>query len=100
MPEQLKGQPESSKERIWIHRHRILEDSLVVADQQSALLVAPYVAEWHYLIPTEGLPWKWAMKDIKSPEPWSTVTFHSYLNTVMSCNNSNRLSYVSTLSYG
>nr|XP_018262917.1 uncharacterized protein I303_04406 [Kwoniella dejecticola CBS 10117]OBR85075.1 hypothetical protein I303_04406 [Kwoniella dejecticola CBS 10117] len=62
-----------SRERTWTMRHRVLEDSLVVAEQQV------------------GLPWKWQMKDITSPEPWTTMTFHSFHSTVMSCNRSHDL---------
>ncbi|KIS01270.1 dRaptor [Cryptococcus deuterogattii 2001/935-1] len=51
----------------WTTRHRVLEDSLVIAEQQV------------------GLPWKWSMKDIVCPDPWATMTFHSFRSTVMSC---------------
>ncbi|KAK4689091.1 regulatory associated protein of mTOR, partial [Tremellales sp. Uapishka_1] len=69
-PEQPKSQPQTPYERTWILRHRVLEDSLVVAEQQL------------------GLPWNWAMKDISSPDPWSTIACHSFLNSVLSCNDS------------
>ncbi|WWC70047.1 uncharacterized protein I206_103991 [Kwoniella pini CBS 10737] len=62
-----------SRERTWNLRHRVLEDSLVVAEQQV------------------GLPWKWLMKDIISPDPWTTMTFHSFHSTVMSCNRTHDL---------
>nr|ODN88217.1 dRaptor [Cryptococcus depauperatus CBS 7841] len=55
-------------ESTWTMRHRVLEDSLVIAEQQV------------------GLPWKWSMKDISCPDPWSSITFHSFHSTVMSCN--------------
>ncbi|WWC89265.1 uncharacterized protein L201_004186 [Kwoniella dendrophila CBS 6074] len=60
-------------QRTSITRHRVLEDSLVVAEQQV------------------GLPWKWEMKDITSPDPWTSMTFHSFHSTVMSCNGSHDL---------
>ncbi|OWZ61241.1 hypothetical protein AYX15_06537 [Cryptococcus neoformans] len=57
----------------WTARHRVLEDSLVIAEQQV------------------GLPWKWSMKDIICPDPWTTLTFHSFHSTVMSCNKDHDL---------
>lgn len=57
----------------WTMRHRVLEDSLVIAEQQV------------------GLPWKWSMKDIICPDPWTTLTFHSFHSTVMSCNRDHDL---------
>ncbi|OCF40386.1 hypothetical protein I317_05821 [Kwoniella heveanensis CBS 569] len=62
-----------SKERTFIMRHRLLEDSLVVAEQQV------------------GLPWKWRVKDITSPDPWTTMTLHSFHPIIMSCNGSNEI---------
>ncbi|EIW67838.1 hypothetical protein TREMEDRAFT_32602 [Tremella mesenterica DSM 1558] len=59
-----------SSERTWILRHRVLEDSLVVAEQQV------------------GLPWKWNMKEMSTPDPWSFIWYHSFNSTVLSCNES------------
>ncbi|ORX34568.1 hypothetical protein BD324DRAFT_583305 [Kockovaella imperatae] len=73
LPDKIDGQPESSQERTWIIRHRFLEDSLVVAEQQ------------------RGLPWRWAMKDISSPDSWSTIAFHSFLNLIVACNRSREI---------
>ncbi|ORY31945.1 raptor N-terminal caspase like domain-domain-containing protein [Naematelia encephala] len=73
LPDQPRAEPETVRERTVFLRQRLLEDSIVVAEQQV------------------GLPWQWQMKDINSPDSWSTVHFHSFLNTVMSCNNSDRL---------
>ncbi|ODO09834.1 hypothetical protein I350_02053 [Cryptococcus amylolentus CBS 6273] len=63
----------SSQEDPSSMRHRELEDSLVIGEQQV------------------GLPWKWTMRDITCPDPWSTVTFHSFNSTVMSCNKGHDL---------
>ncbi|WVQ80742.1 hypothetical protein IAT38_002847 [Cryptococcus sp. DSM 104549] len=63
----------NTRESTWTHRHRVLEDSLVVAEQQV------------------GLPWKWAMKDISAPDPWTTITCHSFHSTVLSCNKGHDL---------
>ncbi|WVW83973.1 hypothetical protein I302_105996 [Kwoniella bestiolae CBS 10118] len=74
MPDKvMTSQGGSSRERTWTMRHRVLEDSLVVAEQQV------------------GLPWKWAIKDISTPDPWTNMTFHSFHSTVMSCNRSHDL---------
>ncbi|WWC94207.1 hypothetical protein V866_001047 [Kwoniella sp. B9012] len=69
----LTSQSGDSRERTWTLRHRVLEDSMVVAEQQV------------------GLPWKWAMKNISAPDPWTNMTFHSFHSTVMSCNSSHDL---------
>ncbi|WVQ99448.1 hypothetical protein IAU59_006583 [Kwoniella sp. CBS 9459] len=62
-----------SKERTFIMRHRLLEDSLVVAEQQV------------------GLPWKWRVKDIVSPDPWSSMSCHSFHPLIMACNGSQEI---------
>ncbi|WVQ72494.1 hypothetical protein IAR50_002049 [Cryptococcus sp. DSM 104548] len=63
----------ASQEDTAIMRHRVLEDSLVIGEQQV------------------GLPWKWTIKEITCPDPWSTVAFHSFDSTVMSCNRGHDL---------
>ncbi|WVF71506.1 hypothetical protein IAT40_006312 [Kwoniella sp. CBS 6097] len=57
-------------------RHRLLEDSLVVAEQQV------------------GLPWKWRVKDIDSSpdKPWTTMTCHSFHSIIMACDGSREVS--------
>lgn len=40
MPEYMRGQPQSTSEKTWIMRHRVLEDSLVLAEQQSEHLMS------------------------------------------------------------
>ncbi|KAK8864455.1 hypothetical protein IAR55_001704 [Kwoniella newhampshirensis] len=70
---QKRHESTSTQEKTWTLRHRVLEDSLVIAEQQV------------------GLPWQWAMKDITSPDPWTTITCHSFGSTVMSCNKTHDL---------
>ena len=43
---------------------------------------------------TVGLPWRWAMKDIHAPDPWSRITCHSFTSTMMSCNDSRDILYI------
>ncbi|KAL7421958.1 hypothetical protein Q5752_003730 [Cryptotrichosporon argae] len=62
-------------EQTWLQRHRMLEDAIVVAEQQ------------------ERLPWEWAMKDISSPDPWSTIACHSFTNVLLATANSSDLMF-------
>jgi regulator-associated protein of mTOR len=73
------------QEKTWILRHRILEDSLVVAEQQSES-----GSHWCFSsLPRNGN--HVGMKDISSPEPWSNLTCHSFHSAMMSCNKSQDL---------
>ncbi|WWD17245.1 hypothetical protein CI109_101683 [Kwoniella shandongensis] len=60
-------------EKTWTLRYRQLEDSIVIAEQQV------------------GLPWRWALKDISSPDPWSKIACHSFGNTILACNKTHDL---------
>jgi hypothetical protein len=54
-------------------RHRLLEDAITVAEQQT------------------GLPWKWHMGDFSHGDVWTSSTFHSFEPIVMSTNATNSL---------
>lgn len=71
-----------NSERTWMLRHRMLEDSLVLAEQQGAIVTPGQGGS----LLSVGLPWKWAMKDMTTPDPWSFIWYHSFNSTVLSCN--------------
>jgi len=71
-----------------ILRHRLLEDSLVLAEQQGEPTGMRQVIDFRADRHSVGLPWRWAMKDIDSPDPWAKVTCHSFTSTMLSCQDS------------